>query len=248
MFNILFTKKDAAEKGHTVNDLIRIIQDGNKEQKEKFINDYKPFIIKTVSKTLGRYVEIENSEEYSIGLSAFNESIDCFDEEKNRNFFNFSEQVIRRKLYTHLNLRKKELNTLPFSYLEETDVNFENRYLSDNYNQALHQIEIKDQYTLFEQRLSEFGICFEDLVLQRPKHKDSLKQSIKIAKLITEDVDLYKKLLTKKTIPMTDLLKKIKVNHKAIENNRKFIISVCLILGEEFEDIREHINEYVVSI
>jgi hypothetical protein len=44
---------------------------------------------------------------------------------------------------------------------------------------------------------------------------------------------------------MVELLKKVKVNHKAVEKNRKFIISVCIILGEGFDDIKEHIKEVI---
>jgi RNA polymerase sigma factor len=229
----------------SINDIIKRIQCGDDYLKEQFISQYKPFIIKILCNTLGTYIDINNSEEFSIGLLAFNESIECYNEKKNSSFFNFSEQVIKRKLYTHLNSRKKELNTLPFSYFEETDENFENKYCASDSNDALHNIEMKDQYERFEEKLGEFGISFEDLVLYKPKHRDSLQQAINIAKTLAEDKVLYNKLMTKKTIPMVELLKKVKVNHKAVEKNRKFIISVCIILGEGFDDIKGHIREVV---
>ncbi len=229
----------------SINDTIKRIQCGDDLLKEQFISEYTPFIIKTLYNILGTFIDIKNSEEYSIGLLAFNESIECYNENKNCNFFNFSEQVIKRKLYTYLNSRKKELNTLPFSYFEETDKNFENKYCTLDSNDELHNVEMKDQYVHFEEKLAEFGISFEDLVLYKPKHKDSQRNAINIAKILAEDKILYDILMTKKTIPMTELLKKVKVNHKAIEKNRKYIISVCIILGEGFEDIREHIREFV---
>jgi RNA polymerase sigma factor len=244
LFKIQYIRKGKADKD-SINDIIKRIQCGDDYLKEQFISKYTPFIIKTLYNTLGTFIDIRNSEEFSIGLSAFNESIECYNEKKNCNFFNFSEQVIKRKLYTFLNSRKKEQNTLPFSYLEETDRNFENKYCTLDSNDALHNIEMKDQYERFEEKLAEFGISFEDLVLHKPKHKDSLRQAINIAKVLAEDIVLYKKLMTKKTIPMGELLKKVKVNHKAIEKNRKFIISICIILGEDFEDIKKHIREYV---
>jgi RNA polymerase sigma factor len=229
----------------SVNDIIKRIQCGDDYLKEQFISQYTPFIIKILCNTLGKYIDINNSEEFSIGLLAFNESIECYNEKKNCSFFNFSEQVIKRKLYTHLNSRKKELNTLPFSYFEETDENFENKYCASDSNDALHNIEMKDQYERFEEKLGEFGISFEDLVLYKPKHRDSLQQAINIAKTLAEDRVLYNKLMAKKTIPMVELLKKVKVNHKAVEKNRRFIISVCIILGEGFDDIKGHIREVV---
>ena len=244
LFKIQHTSINKSNKD-SINDIVKRIQSGDDALKEHFISQYTPFIIKTLCSTLGTYIDINNSEEFSIGLLAFNESIECFNEKKNCSFFNFSEQVIKRKLYTYLSSRKKELKTLPFSYFEETDENFENKYCVSESNDALHNIEMKDQYELFEEKLGEFGISFEDLVLHKPKHRDSLQQAIHIAKTLADDMVLYNKLMTKKTIPMVELLKKVKVNHKAVEKNRKFIISVCIILGEGFDDIKEHIKEVI---
>lgn len=247
LFKSLFGKKRSPVKESNVIEQIKIIQSGDKVLRERFINDYKPFIIKTIAKTIGKYIEIENSEEYSIGLIAFNDAIDYFDENRNCNFFSYAELVIKRKLYTYFNSNKKESNIVPFSHLEGLDSNFEDRYLSVDYNSELHQVEVQDQYDLFAIKLSKFNISFDDLILQRPKHKDTLHKAVKIALLIYEDAELYNKLMKKKTIPVNDLLKKIKVNHKVIEKNRKFIISICIILGEGFEDIKEHINGYIVQ-
>lgn len=80
MFNIRLFKKRTPDREYEVNDVIKKIQDGDKLLRDKFINDYKPFIIKTISRALGKFIEIENNEEFSIGLIAFNESINYFDE------------------------------------------------------------------------------------------------------------------------------------------------------------------------
>ena len=61
---------------------IEHIQSGDKLEREKLIEEYIPFIIKTISSLTNRYVESENSEEYSIGLEAFNEAIDRYEAKK----------------------------------------------------------------------------------------------------------------------------------------------------------------------
>jgi RNA polymerase sigma factor len=76
----LFGKK---RRGRLLNDMLKQVKNGDILLREKLIADYQPFIIKTVSQFMGKYIEIENSEEFSIGLIAFNEAIDCFDESKN---------------------------------------------------------------------------------------------------------------------------------------------------------------------
>ena len=49
---------------------------------EEFIEKHIPFIISCISKFTGRYVSIENDDEYSIGMIAFVEAIEKYKEEK----------------------------------------------------------------------------------------------------------------------------------------------------------------------
>lgn len=64
----LFGKK---RRGRLLNDMLKQVKNGDILLREKLIADYQPFIIKTVSQFMGKYIEIENSEEFSIGLIAF---------------------------------------------------------------------------------------------------------------------------------------------------------------------------------
>jgi len=78
--------------------IINKIKAGDKLLREEFINSYTPYIIRTVSNLTGKYVDVENSDEFSVGLAAFNEAIDSFDEGKNMFFFKFSTLVIKEDL------------------------------------------------------------------------------------------------------------------------------------------------------
>lgn len=75
MCSILETKNNI-EYSDSLNHILKSIQNGDSRLKEEFINDYKLFIIKTVSNVLGYYIDDKNNEEYSVGLQAFNEAID----------------------------------------------------------------------------------------------------------------------------------------------------------------------------
>ena len=101
-------------------DILKQIKDGDNLLKEKFIEDYKPFIIKTVSRVTGKYVQIENSEEYSIGLIAFNEAIETFDEHKNPSFLNFCKQVIKRRIIDYIRKNKKTVKYILLHILKTT--------------------------------------------------------------------------------------------------------------------------------
>lgn len=202
--------------------------------REKFIKDYNPFIIKVVSKNMGSYVDLENSEEYSVGLLAFNEAIDCFDDSKNSGFLSFAETVIKRRIIDFKRKEAKNSKVFPISYFERQDeegnISFENKFFTIDSSSQFSNVEVKEEIESFVKRLSSFGIKLSDLVNTAPKHMDSKRLSIKIAKVLAENKELSEKLEKKKTLPMTDLMKLVEVNHKTIERNRKFIISVYIIL------------------
>ena len=47
--------------------------------RNKFIDDFKPFILKCVYQMVGQKDDLEQCDEYSIALIAFNEAIEAYD-------------------------------------------------------------------------------------------------------------------------------------------------------------------------
>lgn len=226
-------------------DTLKKIKNGDNLSKEELIKDYKPFIIKVVSKTTGKYVDMENSDEFSIGLMAFNEAIECYDSSKNAGFIGFAETVIKRRVIDYTRSNYKENKVYPFSYFdsdEENDSNsFEDSYLKVDAGSQLDRIETKEEIALFVKKLGEFGVTLGDLVESAPKHMDSKRICIRIARILTENEELSEKLSKKKNIPMVDLMKLVEVNHKTIERNRKFILAVYLILRSKLEVLQGYV-------
>lgn len=222
------------------NDTLKKIKGGDKGLRNEFISNYIPFILKITSKTVGKFIDVKNSDEYSVALSAFNESIDSYDFCKNYNFFLFSEQVIKRRLidYSRKSSRHREY---PFSYFEE-DYDFnEEPYLNSTYF-SIDDIEAKEAIIDFSNKLKEYDITLMDLTKSIPKHRDSRKMCIKIARILAENDDLYNKLKKNKSIPRNDLKKQIKVHNKTIGNNRKYIIAICLILRGDLQISQKYLH------
>ena len=243
---ILHIFNKSRRKPEYLGEIIKNIKDGNTELREKFIKDYNPFIIKVVSKSIGTYVDLENSEEYSVGLLAFNEAIDCFDDSKNSGFLSFAETVIKRRIIDFKRKEAKNSKVFPLSYFERQDeeenLSFENKFFTVDASSQFSNVEVKEEIESFIKRMYTFGINLNDLVNTAPKHMDSKRLSIKIAKVLAENKDLSEKLEKKKTIPMTDLMKLVDVNHKTIERNRKFIISVYIILNSTLETLKSYVE------
>jgi DNA-directed RNA polymerase specialized sigma subunit len=68
--------------------ILEKIRSGDMQLRKKFIEENSKFIAKTVSKTLGKSAVPKNSEEFELGLSAFNYSIDDFDLKSGEDFLN----------------------------------------------------------------------------------------------------------------------------------------------------------------
>lgn len=239
---VSFFKKLKTDNDPT-NDIVIKIQDGDRLLKEKFINDYTPFILKTVSKITGKYVDTENSEEYSVALMAFDEAIDCFDINKSKSFLGFSDLVINRRVIDYLRKNRKDRNVFPFTYFENGSSNdFKETYMPEHSIARLDNIEIKEEIIIFKERLATFGITLENLAKSIPKHKDSKIMCIKIAKIIANDAKLFNKLNKSKNMPMRDLMKLVDVHHATIERNRKFIIAVSLIINSGLDVIKSYLQ------
>ncbi|MDQ2087571.1 RNA polymerase sigma-I factor [Herbivorax sp. ANBcel31] len=212
---------------------IKKIKEGNHQLRNDFISKYTPFIIRVTSNALGRYVDTRNNDEFSVALSAFNEAINSYDLTKTYNFFMFSEQVIKRRLIDY-SRRSKHSNEFPFSYFSDK-YELSEDYLCGTLDFGFEDVENEEEIDKFKKNLNEFGISFMDLVLCVPKHRDSRKLCIGIAKTLAEDEALYENLLKNKSLPRKELKKKVKVHTRTLGNNRKYIIALCLILKSNLE-------------
>jgi len=238
-----FLGKHTPEKRSFI-DILKRIKSGDKFLKDRFISDYQPFIIKSVSQILNnKYIDIENSEEYSVGLIAFNEAIEKYDETKKCSFKKFSYQVIQRRLIDYKRKNEKGSKTYPFSYFEgEETYDFEYKYLVEKDTDHVYNFEIREEFASFVNRMKDFGITMDDLVKNMPKHRDSRKNCAKIAKLIAEDDSLFDKFKAKKTIPFKDITKYVEVSQRTVERNRKYIIALVLILKSDLDIIKNYIR------
>jgi RNA polymerase sigma factor len=243
---ILHIFNKSRRSSEPLTDTIKNIKNGDAQLRENFIRDYKPFIISEVSKTTGKYVEPENSEEFSIGLIAFNEAIDCFDESKKVGFLSFAQTVIKRRLIDYIRKNHKHNVVYPFTYFDNNENNdkntFEEKYFVIDSNIQFGNIESEEEISYFIKRLNTFGIELNDLLKTTPKHIDSKKLSISISRILAENSALSEKLERKKKIPIVDLLKFINVNHKTIHRNKNFIIAVYLILTSKLEVMQGYVE------
>jgi len=230
----------------TATHIVEKIKKGDKQLKEKFIEDYIPFILRVVSSFYSsRVYDLKSSDEYSIGLMAFDEAIEKFDSDKGKNFIKFAELVIKRRMVDYFrNISSVCKNEIPFSYFSSiSEVDFEEQLNASNRGIETDRYELIYELKDFSKQLEAFGLNITKLPDYMPKHKDSKQMCIGIAKKIIENKKIYDKLRTKKYFHMKELTKIIDVHPKTVERNRNFIICLCIIYGNDYVNFKTYLNE-----
>lgn len=224
------------------------IQQGDSQLRNQFITDYQPYIAKTTSRFCKRYIDPSRDDEFCIALGAFNEAINQFAPDLGRSFLSFAETVMRRRLIDFVRKETRFQSQTPLSSFE----------IVDDENNVINPVEIQralDQYAVqlgSEERrneietlsccLAEFDIDFGDLIHISPKHVDSRDMLFAVAKVLSDDTNLMGTLLSKKMLPIKDLLPKVGVSRKTLERNRKYIIAVALVFNGTYPYLRDYLQ------
>lgn len=207
---------------------IEKIQAGDNDLRNRFISKYTPFVIDKISKTTGRYVDVKNADELSVGLNAFNEAIDKYDDSKGT-FLSFAQLIIRNRIIDYLRKENKH------NIVEPIDENHQFASKKD----FVYNIILKEQIIELKERLREFGITFDSLAKNGPKHRDTRQNIIRVAKGVVKTPVILKEFYLKKRIPRNAISKKFNISIKSINSNRQYLISCIVVLDSELTEIKQ---------
>lgn len=218
------------------------IKNGDRAARERLVEEYKPFILKTAAKFCKRMLEWGQDDELSMGLIAFNSAIDTFDPEKQSPFLPYCRVVIVNRLRDYFRKESKYLNLCSLDD-DTLDSSLERQTAWDNFVNRTIEDERREELELFEQILSDYFISFADLVEVSPRHRDYRLTLFKVANCLSQTQHLMEHLTSKKQLPLNELEKISGVNRKTLEKGRKFIIASALILHnfDEFIYLRSYI-------
>lgn len=203
---------------------------------EEFIEKHIPFIISCISKFTGKYVSIENDDEYSIGMIAFVEAIEKYREEKG-DFYAFSRLVIESRLK---------------NFFEKENKNSKNKSIEDYKERGIDVLETLEKYddedtnreftikeiNKLKEEIEEFGFGFEELVNEAPKHKDTRNKAIDISEKSSKEKDITDFMFMKKRLPIKKMSDKFEVSEKIIRKSKLFIITVIIILFRGYRNLK----------
>lgn len=220
----------------SISEIMQQIKNGNETVKNDFIADYIPFIIKIASKYTERYIDVNNSDELGIGMSAFSEAINRYDDDKG-SFMKFAEVVIKSRLVDFNRKESKKTNVLN---IDEVDEPF---YHDNTYS----RMEIKEEIVQFEKALKEYNISFSKLASTKPKHADTRSNAIKIAENITQNELLMADLKKKRRLPYRAVANNCNTTEKVVKKNEKYIIACILILSSDWDHLKDFMKVGVES-
>lgn len=227
-------------------------QGGDLLARDHLIRAYTPFIMRTASSSARRYVTVGRDDEASIALLAFNEAISGFSSEKSRSFFAFAETVIRRRLIDYFRRNEARAREIPFSSLMTEDEDGELTCSSVSraeFTKACTEVvardeawERREEILQYKGLLSDYGIRFDDLVADCPKHADARDRAMEVARLVSATPELLLHLQTRKELPLKALGGLVSVSRKTLERQRRYIIALCIIIVEDLRFLREYVK------
>ncbi len=88
------------------------------EHIDDLIKSHMAFIIRTTSNFTGRYITIENDDEFSIALLAFQEAVEKYDEKKG-SFLSYAKLVIESRLLNFAERKSNQNKPLSLDILQE---------------------------------------------------------------------------------------------------------------------------------
>lgn len=227
---------------------IHQIQAGDLRLRNQFISDYQPYVAKVTSRFCKRYIDPARDDEFSIALGAFNEAINQYSSVMGRSFLGFAETVMRRRLIDYLRKEQRFKGQIPYSSFDQEDEEdnllnpIEIHQAIEAYEKQKGLEERRNEIMDFSRCLSDFDIDFSELTEASPKHDDSRQMLFGIGRTLAQDAELMRTLLTKRQLPIKELLEQVQVSRKTLERNRKYLIAIALIYNGPYPYLRDYLH------
>lgn len=197
------------------------------------IERHMPFLIHTVSNFTGRYISVENDEEFSVGLLAFAEAVKRYETDRG-NFLSFARLVIESRLKNYVEKRNVHMKEESLEALQETGIDFSQREEEENEEtERLHEEIVK-----YREELLLFGLTLEKLADTSPKHRDTRRTAVQTAEIASEDSETVEETYRKRKLPVRRVARLGKVTEKVVKNSKIFILAVMIIFVRKFTGLR----------
>lgn len=229
--------------------LVRARQ-GDEPAREEIIRRFTPLVLRVAAQLTGRYVQVGEDDEVSVGLMALSEAIDGYDARRGAAFTAFAELVIKRRIIDHLRRqgREKAVPAAALAGVAEQVAGTELRRWEDAEAVARHAAEDerrerRAEIADFAGALERYGITFADLTACSPRHRDARQRALAAARCLAESAELRAHLLERNELPLARLAAAAGIPRKTLERQRRYIVAVALLLTGDYPHLRSYIGQ-----
>ena len=203
----------------------------------EIIDSHMPFIIKSISDVTGRYVSCENDEELSVGMLAFSEAVERYDNEKGH-FLSYAKLVISSRIKNYLKGENRHVHS-SLEELLDSGIEFKDEYLEQKEDNSI----LVEQIEKLKSEIELFGFSLDDLVNEAPKQQATRENAINLAQKITEEEEFVSFMYLKRRLPIKKIVLKFGVTEKVVKRSKKFIISVVIIINKNLNALKNWIRK-----
>lgn len=205
-----------------------------KENLEELIKEHMPFLIRRVSAFTGRYVSIENDDEFSVALSAFAEAVEKYEPERGA-FLGFAGLVIDSRLKTYIRKEKGHLQTISLEEMQESGQ-------EPSWGDPAENNGLREEILQYREELLLFGLTLEHLADAAPRHKDTRITAMDVAKAASKDRNTVETTYRKRKLPVREVARIARVTEKIVKGSKVFILATMIIFVRQFPGLLDWIQ------
>ena len=210
---------------------------------DSFIDKYTPFIRSEVLKHGIKSQYLDKSDELSIAMFAFYETMQNYDRKKG-SFFPLAKVYIHNRLVDYY---RKSFDKNIVS-LDERLHEDEDKSLLDTLTDDSNHVELsfdrectKEEINEFKKTLSEYNLTLSDIADNSPKQNRTMDICLKALEYAKEHREILDILVETKKLPLSILTKKGGFDRKTLERHRKYLVGIFLAFTNGFVIIRGHL-------
>lgn len=216
----------------------------NQDMRDDLVREYMPFILSCASKQSGRYIKQGIDDESGIAMLAFDEAIRRYIEGKG-GFLSFAKQIIGRRLIDDYRKCNSKGNAIPVDFTNNSNKRIKSYEIASSneaYRFAREAEDRAEEIENYKRELGSWGISFEALAKNSPKHERLRCEYKELAVFLTRDDLLMDELMRTHRLPINKIIEKSKIPRKKLERGRIYILSLIVVLTGDYKFIREYID------
>ena len=161
---------------------------------------------------------------------AFTEAVEKYQSEKGV-FLAFAKLVIVSRLKNYAEKEKKHEKVVSLDELYESGQDFqaEEAEEQDDY--------LQQEILRYKKELLFFGLTFEKLADEAPRHKDTRETALDAAEKAGKDEEIVEETYRKRKLPIRRVAVLAELTEKVIKRSKSFILSAMIIFAKEFPSL-----------